>query len=268
MSEASGRDYSLTLSEAEVQRYRLMADTAMRDEADLWQLAGITAGAAVADIGCGPGAMLPALSDAVGPDGSVIAIDADEPSIRAATALVDAAGLHNVTVRLGRAEDTGIAAGTLDAVMMRHVLGHNSPIEARIVSHLAGLVRPGGAVLLVDADGTGVRVRPTDADLDDLLARYRALLAGKGCDFMSGLRLDQLLEAAGLDVLAYRGRYNIVDAAPGMRPPAWAARQAMVTAGIATDDDIARWQAALERHEGMRTTIFAPMFAAVGRRAS
>jgi hypothetical protein len=61
------RRYALELDEREVERYRLMADQARADEADLWELAGIGPGARVADVGCGPGAMLPALSAAVGP---------------------------------------------------------------------------------------------------------------------------------------------------------------------------------------------------------
>jgi SAM-dependent methyltransferase len=262
----SGPEYSLRLSDAEVQRYRMMAETAMKDEADIWQLAGIQAGAAVADIGCGPGAMLQVLSERVGPTGSVIAIDGDVPSAAAAQALVDTAGLTNVTVRGGRADDTGLEPGSLDVVMMRHVLAHNGDAEQRIVDHVAKLVRPGGAVFLVDADGLAIRVRPADPDVDDLLARYRELLALKGCDFMTGLRLDELLSAAGLEVLEFRGRYAIIDVPPGVRPPAWAARDAMVAAGIATEDDLARWQAALERADTRKTRIFAPSFAAVGRR--
>lgn len=268
MTDDQASGYSLTLSDTEVQRYRLMADNAMQQEADLWQLAGITAGAAVADIGCGPGALLPALSGAVGEQGSVLAIDADVPSVEAAQALVDAAGLPNVSVRLGQAQRTGIAEGSLDVVMMRHVLGHNGPIEQEIVTHVAGLVRPGGAVFLVDADGTATRLRPSDPDLVDLFDRYRQLLARKDCDFMAGLRLDELLTGAGLEVVAYRGVYNIVAVRPGMRPPAWAARDAMLAAGIATDADIARWAAAFERAETQPTTFFVAIFTAVGRRTA
>ena len=44
-----------------------MAEQARVAESDLWQRARIVAGAQVADVGCGPGALLPALSDAVAP---------------------------------------------------------------------------------------------------------------------------------------------------------------------------------------------------------
>lgn len=71
------RRYPLELDQTEIERYRTMAEAARQAEADLWERAGIVAGAQVADVGCGPGAMLPALADTAGPDGRVTAVDAD-----------------------------------------------------------------------------------------------------------------------------------------------------------------------------------------------
>ena len=51
--EAGERRYALELDEREVERYRLMAEQARADEADLWALAGIGPGARVADVGGG-----------------------------------------------------------------------------------------------------------------------------------------------------------------------------------------------------------------------
>jgi SAM-dependent methyltransferase len=245
-----------------------MAEQAREAEADLWQRAGIAPGAQVADVGCGPGALLPALSDAVGPDGKVAAIDADPAAVAAAGALVAAAGLANVTVREGRADRTGLAPASCDVVMLRHVLAHNGGAEDAIVAHLAGLLRPGGCLYLVDVDGTAIRTLPEDADLDDLHQRYIALHAARGNDLRAGLRLGERLERAGLELVDFRGSYLIRPMPPGIRPPPWAAREAMVAAGLATDQDVARWAGAFERldAEPTRPTVFAPMFAAVGRR--
>jgi ubiquinone/menaquinone biosynthesis C-methylase UbiE len=81
------RRYPLEPDQAEAERYRKMAEAARQAEADLWEPAGMVAGARVADVGCGPGAMLPALSAAAGPDGRVTAVDADPKAVAAATAL-------------------------------------------------------------------------------------------------------------------------------------------------------------------------------------
>ncbi|MGH3755620.1 MAG: hypothetical protein ACRDRP_23590 [Pseudonocardiaceae bacterium] len=52
--------YALQLSEAERARYRFMAESARTEERAQWTAAGIEPGAQVADIGCGPGALLAA----------------------------------------------------------------------------------------------------------------------------------------------------------------------------------------------------------------
>jgi SAM-dependent methyltransferase len=178
------RRYPLELDQTEVERYRVMAEAARQAEADLWEPAGIVAGARVADVGCGPGALLPALAAAVGPDGRVTAVDADPEAVTAATALVAAAGLGNVAVQQGRAEETGLAAGSLDVVMLRHVLAHNGGAEDAIVAHLATLPRPGGCLYLVDADGTAIQVIPQaeHPDLVELQERYLAFRAASGDD--------------------------------------------------------------------------------------
>jgi SAM-dependent methyltransferase len=265
--DSEGR-YALRLDEGEVERYRMMAEQARAAEADLWELAGIGPGARVADVGCGPGAMLPALSGAVGPDGRVQAVDADPAAVAAARALAEAAGLENVEVTEGRADRTGLEPGSLDVVMLRHVLAHNGGAEDAIVAHLATLARPGGCVYLADVDGTAVRILPEHADLADLAERYLAFRAARGDDNRAGLRLADRLARAGLEVVEFHGRYAIGSPPPGVRPPPWAAREAMLAAGVVTEADVQRWDRAFREIEAapVRPTVFSPLFTAVGRR--
>ena len=55
---------------------------------------------------------------------------------------------------------------------------------------------------------------------------------------------------------------------PGVRPPGWAARDAMLAAGVATEADVRRGDRAFQELEAapVRPTVFAPFFTAVGRR--
>jgi SAM-dependent methyltransferase len=259
-------DYALTLSEVEVRRYRLMAESARTEEADLWRRAGIGPGAVVADVGCGPAAVSVILAELVEPGGRVIGVEPDD-SVRASAAqLVSRAGVGNVELRPGTATDTGIPPGSVDVVMLRHVLAHNGRDEQSIVDHLAHLVRPGGSVYLVDTDGSAVRTLDADPDLDDLAEKYAELHRGRGNDLRAGLRLGQLLTRAGLDVLLHEGHYTITPVPAGLRPPSWAARDAMAAQGLASADDVRRWEAAFARMDAAptRPIFFAPIFIAVG----
>jgi precorrin-6B methylase 2 len=263
-------DYALRLSEAEIARYQVMAGLARSREADVWALAGIVTGARVADVGCGPGALLPALSDLVGPTGSVEAVDGDEDAVAAATALVATSGLTNVSVRRGRAEETGLEPDSFDTVMVRHVLAHNGSTAQAIVRHLAALARPGGCVFLVDVDMTAMRTRPETASIREMRERYAEFQVARGGAIQVGLHLDELLTGAGLEVLSYTGVADVLELPPGVRGPVWAAREQMIADGIVSAEDVERWGADFDALEagGARPTVFSPRFLAVGRRPS
>lgn len=264
--------YVLALSDAEVARYRMMAQRAAEDEADQWAAAGIAAGAVVADVGCGPGAVSAVLAKLVGPQGRVHAVDRDPQALTLARRAAQAEGLSNMDFGEGGADRTGLETESVDVVMLRHVLAHNGGLEQAIVDHLASLVRPGGAVYLVDSEASAMRWYPVQeaAVLVAINERYRQFHAGLGNDLSVGLRLGELLARAGLENVDHQGRYTIVHPPPGMRPPPWAAREQMLTAGAITDSDIATWQTEFERLDQRQTplTMFVPTFTASARKPS
>jgi len=261
-------DYTLAMSDAEVARYRMMAASALRLETAQLRAAGVVPGAVVADVGCGPAAMTVELAAEVGPTGRIIGIERDEHALATARSLVEQSGVTNVEVRAGTAVETGIEPGSVNMAMMRHVLAHNGGHEQSIVDHLATLPRAGGSVYLVDVDLTAFRIVDADPELDDLSEKYARFHAMRGNDPRVGLRLSHLLRAAGLELASFTGSYTIIDAPPGMRPPAWAAREAMLAEGAATTEDFERWNAAFARSDAAATRplIFAPNFVAVGRK--
>ena len=69
-------------------------------------------------------------------------------------------------------------------------------------------------------------------------------------------------------MLEFRGRYFIGQPPAGVRPPSWAAREALVAAGMASAEDVRRWDRAFQEMAAapVPPTVFAPVFTAVGRR--
>jgi SAM-dependent methyltransferase len=257
--------YALRLDPGERERYRMMAAAAREAEAAEWARAGIGAGASVADVGCGPGAVLRVLADEVGPHGQAVGVDGATDAVEAARAEVG--GLPQASVLLGDAAATGLPGAAFDVVMCRHVLAHNGGREAEIVNHLAGLVRPGGTVYLVDVDHTMLWISPPDRDLDDLNSRYVEFQSGRGNDLQVGRSLGPLLDAAGLEVEVFRVGGPVVRVPVGVRSPGWAARAELIDAGMATDADVARWDAAFRRMDAAPERPWAsmPLVQAVGR---
>jgi len=258
--------YSLKLSEQELLRYRLMAASAADHEAAEWLAAGIAPGARVADVGCGPGAVLRLLAERVEPGGQAVGIDADTSAV--ATARQQTADLPQARVQVGQADATSLEPDAWDVVMCRHVLAHNGGREALIVAHLASLAARGGCVYLVDVDTSALRFTASEPELQDLQQRYRDFHRAKGNDLSVGLRLGDLLTDAGLTVERYACRAPVLRVPPGMRPPSWAARDDMVAAGFATEADIKRWEDAFARLDSAerRPWLFPANFVAIGRR--
>jgi ubiquinone/menaquinone biosynthesis C-methylase UbiE len=243
-------DYTLRLSDFERMRFRLMAARALETESDLWERAGIVKGAQVVDLGCGPGAVLLELARLVGPDGRVVGVDQDPEARETATAWAGEEGLGNVEIREGLATDSGLPAGEWDAVMLRHVLIHNGPRVPAILAHVRELLKPGGHAVLDETDATAIRYeRDIEPEVHDLEHRYWEMLSRGGNDIRLGPRLGAHAEDAGFEVVERRGRFDYIPLLPSVRPPSWAGRQAILDAGLCTEDDIARWEAVLRRRE-------------------
>jgi hypothetical protein len=150
------------------------------------------------------------------------------------------------------------------------VLAHNGLTAQAIVRHLRELLRPGGSLLLVDVDMTAMRLRPDDVAVTELLDRYAEFQVQRGGALQVGLHLDELLEGAQLEVVEYHGIADVVALPHGVRGPAWAARDAMVAAGVVTADEVAQWGERFDAMEAAGTpiTLFALRYVAVGRRTS
>jgi SAM-dependent methyltransferase len=257
--------YALKLSEAERTRYRIMAEAARAEEVEIWAAAGICAGAVVADVGCGPGAVLRLLAQQVGAQGQADGVDQAPEAVAAAAAEI--ADLRQAHVTCGEAAATGLPLGMYDVAMCRHVLAHNGGRETAIVAHLRDLTRPGGVVYLVDVDFTALWIAPPDPDLADLDDRYRVYHETLGNDLTIGRSLGSLLESAGLVVEQFRFGGPVPRVPAGWRGPAWAAREALHAAGLASHDDLDRWAAAFARLDTRpdRAWVSIPVCLAVGR---
>jgi SAM-dependent methyltransferase len=262
--------YALQFSEIERQRFRAMAGRARSEEAEHWAAAGVVRGARVADIGCGPGAVLVELARIAGEDGEVVGVEPNPEARAAAEDEIATAGIRSARVVDGTGAQTGLPEGSFDAVMVRHVLYHVGPAALAVVRHCAALLRPGGHLYVVDTDMEAARVDPAadHPDAVDLIARHIEFQRGRGCAVGIGPTLGSLLSQANLALVQRTATYNI---ASGERlaggGPFGAGIPTMVAAGAATPGDEQRWREALRNlASAPQAAVFMTVFVAVGRR--
>lgn len=115
------------------------------------ELAGVKGGMSVADVGAGQGYYTVRLAKVVGAKGRVLAEDImpevrDELSDR-----VQRERLDNVAVKLGTADDPTLPSQSFDRVFLVHMY-HEVQSPYAFLWHLREGVKPGGLVVVVDAD--------------------------------------------------------------------------------------------------------------------
>ncbi len=183
----------------------------------------------VVDVGCGVGNDVRAL----GP--RAIGID---PS-RTMLSRADARGGAFV---LGSIEALPFAAHSVAGAQADRVLQHVADPDAAARA-LCNLVRPRGLVVVADPDQTTLRIDGPDADVADVVRRYRAERGIRNGALAA--RMVELLRTCGLvDVEQRAWRQEILDPVEAFGIQTWSAH--VVAEGWFTKEHAARFDASLE----------------------
>jgi ubiquinone/menaquinone biosynthesis C-methylase UbiE len=106
-------------------------------------------GATVVDLGTGAGVLLPFLSQAVGPEGRVIAQDIIQEFLDKAAELARAKGLTNVEFLLGTEKDPRLEPGSADLILAVDSY-HHFDYPEEMLAGIRRALRDGGRFVVVD----------------------------------------------------------------------------------------------------------------------
>ena len=110
---------------------------------------GLKPGMIVADIGAGSGIFEGPLAKAVGPGGTVYAVDVDQGLLDAINKKAAEARVTNVKTVLGRFTDPALPASDVDVAFINDVLHHIEDRSAYL-KNLARYIKPAGRIALID----------------------------------------------------------------------------------------------------------------------
>jgi ubiquinone/menaquinone biosynthesis C-methylase UbiE len=154
-------------------------------------------GERVLDIGCGRGAALRPLAQAVGPTGRALGIDLAPAMV--ARAAADLSELAQVEVRVADARAPGLPPGSFDIVASSLVLFFLTNPDV-VVREWAGLLVPGGRIGVATFGAQDERWRRVDAVFTPYLppAMLDARTSGTRGPFASDAGVEELLRGADL----------------------------------------------------------------------
>lgn len=178
----------------------------------------LPAGAAILDVGCGPGEIAERLLELL-PGASLVGLDLDAAHLDLARRRCARFG-ERAELRVGDATDldaAGVAPGSVDLAVCRHLL-QAVPRPERVLAEMARVTRPGGRLHVLAEDYGMMHFWPASRDLD---AFWRdgpiAFAAAAGeTDLRSGRKIFTFMTELGLaDV---RVDYVVVDTLRVPRP--------------------------------------------------
>ncbi|MGQ0589505.1 MAG: class I SAM-dependent methyltransferase [Sphingosinicella sp.] len=115
------------------------------------RLAEIGPGMSIADIGAGQGYYTVRLSPIVGRAGRVLAEDIVPDTMRTLGQRVQRERLDNVAIRVGQPNDPQLPDRSFDRILMIHMY-HEIASPFEFLWHLRDDLKPGGSIIVVDAD--------------------------------------------------------------------------------------------------------------------
>jgi ubiquinone/menaquinone biosynthesis C-methylase UbiE len=158
-------------------------------------LAAISAGEAVLDLGSGSGTDSFVAALKTGPDGRVVGVDMTEEQLAKARRLADQAGFSQIEFRAGYIEQPPVEEGGFDCIISNGVI-NLSPDKPAVFAAAARALRPGGRLAL--ADIVSERQLPEGVTCDASL--WAACIGGA----MQRDGYRQAIEAAGFAIETWR----------------------------------------------------------------
>ena len=199
-SASAEHEYVLGTADDEIQRLRMQHVVWRPETTTAWQAAKFRRGQTLVDVGCGPGHATMDLTDIVGPNGQIIAIDQSQRFLDYLAETCRDRSVENVRIinhDLATFDFAGIEA---DGAWLRWVLAF-VPNHERVVERLARAIKPGGRVVIHEYHAyENWRFIPASVNHDRFRDAVTESWRATGGEPNVGVEMPALLESNGFEI--------------------------------------------------------------------
>lgn len=211
-SAAGPGEYVLGTHDAELERLGLQHRLWSAYAFECWERAGIAPGRSVLDVGCGPGFTSFDLAALVGASGRVVAVDESARFIDVLRQRAVVLRAEHVESHVMDVQRLDLEPSSMDVAYARWVLFFVRD-PAAVVEGVANALQLGGIFAVQDyVSWEALRLSPPHDAFDRVIAACLASFRSSGGDTQIGLRLPELMERAGLEVMSIRSLQRVARA--------------------------------------------------------
>jgi ubiquinone/menaquinone biosynthesis C-methylase UbiE len=151
----------------------VLADLLKQDKQRTYSWMHLQPGQKVLDVGCGPGTDTIPLAQIVGPSGQVVGVDHDAAMIVEADKRAAQAGCRDwCHHHQADAAALPLERGTFDSCRSERLFQHVQNPNA-VLAEMVRVTKPGGWIVVFDADWSTLSIDTPEVDLERRLLRYR-----------------------------------------------------------------------------------------------
>ena len=232
---------------------QVTADLLKQEKQHTYSWMHLQPGAAVLDVGCGPGTDTIALAGLVGPTGRVVGVDADAGMIAEANRRAEQAGCSPwCTHQQADATALPLETGAFDACRSERLFQHlHAPALA--LAEMARVTKPGGWVVVLDTDFGTLSIDTPEVEIERRLVRAHA--ERELNNGYAGRQLYRLFKRQQFTDITVESRpfqatsYALLRYLISMDT----LERDALAAGLITEEELHRWQQSLEQTEAEGT---------------
>ncbi len=194
------KEYILGSSEREIERLAYQNEVWFDETTALWNSAEISYGNTVVDLGCGPGFCTFPLSNLVGSNGHIFAVDSSDKFASVIKEKIAISNNKNISFHQDYADELSLEDSSADAVFARWLFCFLEDPD-KVLAEIKRVLKPNGKLIIIDYfNYLAANIFPRNEALSALFKAYLQIVTSHKGSYNIGEILPELIVKNGFEI--------------------------------------------------------------------